>query len=339
MGYIGNQQTEGYSQVPPKQDLTGATGTSLTLTHAVASAEGIDLFINNVRQEPTTAYSVGADGVTVTLTGSVVATDDIYVVYNSLARQTSTHPSNQALQATSGTFSGDFTVDTNTLYVDSTNNRVGVGTASPSELVELNVGSGNLVQKFNGATATFGIRNQSDGSFGHFDYTNSRWLDLRDYSSDNYQVFTSGSARMTIDSSGRVTMPTQPSFHAYLASNQAVSSGGQQVNFDTTRHNVGSVFNTSNSRFTVPVTGLYQINTNVSVTSGVQFELQLTVNGAVKVGCYGSTNQNGSNGWGISTVLSLTANDYLTVITYSGSGRTYAGRSDGFCSFSGHLLG
>ncbi len=111
MGYVGNQQTEGFSQVPAKQDLTGATGTSLTLSHAVASAEGIDLFINNVRQEPTTAYSVGGDGVTVTLTGSVVATDDIYVVYNSLARQTSTHPSNQALQATSGTFSGTVTAN------------------------------------------------------------------------------------------------------------------------------------------------------------------------------------------------------------------------------------
>ncbi|MDB2638715.1 tail fiber domain-containing protein [Alphaproteobacteria bacterium] len=148
MGYVGNQQTEGFSQVPAKQDLTGATGTSLTLTHAVASAEGIDLFINNVRQEPTTAYSVGADGVTVTLTGSVVATDDIYVVYNSLARQTSTHPSNQHLNALSGTFSGavsaasatvtgDLTVDTNTLYVDSTNNRVGIGTASPATALDL----------------------------------------------------------------------------------------------------------------------------------------------------------------------------------------------------------
>ena len=108
MGYVGNQQTEGFSQVPAKQDLTGATGTSLTLTHAVASAEGIDLFINNVRQEPTEAYSVV--GTAVTLTGSVVATDDIYVVYNSLARQTSTHPSNQALQATSGSFSGGLTL-------------------------------------------------------------------------------------------------------------------------------------------------------------------------------------------------------------------------------------
>ena len=92
MGYIGNQQTQGFSQVPAKQDLTGATGTSLTLSHAVASAEGIDLFINNVRQEPTTAYSVGGDGVTVTLTGSVVASDDIYVVYNSLALQTTVPP-------------------------------------------------------------------------------------------------------------------------------------------------------------------------------------------------------------------------------------------------------
>jgi hypothetical protein len=111
MGYVGNQQTEGFSQVPAKQDLTGATGTSLTLTHAVASAEGIDLFINNVRQESGEAYSIAGDGVTVTLTGSVVAADDIYVVYNSLARQTSTHPSNQALQATSGTFSGTVTAN------------------------------------------------------------------------------------------------------------------------------------------------------------------------------------------------------------------------------------
>jgi len=92
MAYIGNQQTQGFSQVPAKRDLTCATGTSLTLSHAVASAEGIDLFINNVRQEPTTAYSVGSDGVTITLTGSVVATDDIYVVYNSLALQTTVPP-------------------------------------------------------------------------------------------------------------------------------------------------------------------------------------------------------------------------------------------------------
>lgn len=129
MPYIGNQSgTTGFSKIPAKQDLTGATGTSLTLTHAVASAEGIDLFINNVRQEPTEAYSVGSDGVTVTLTGSVVATDDIYVVYNSLAQQTGTHPSNQALQATSGAFSSNVDVG-GSLLVDTIKDGAGTNTA------------------------------------------------------------------------------------------------------------------------------------------------------------------------------------------------------------------
>ena len=90
MGYIGNQQAEGFVQRPTKQDLTGATGTSLTLTHAVSKEEDIDLYINNVKQEPTTAYTVADTAVT--LTGSVVASDDIYVVYNSLALQTVVPP-------------------------------------------------------------------------------------------------------------------------------------------------------------------------------------------------------------------------------------------------------
>lgn len=90
MGYIGNQAVQGYSSIPAKQDLTGASGTSLTLSHAVSSEESIDLYINNVRQEPTTAYTVA--GTTVTLTGTVSATDDIYVVYNALALQTTVPP-------------------------------------------------------------------------------------------------------------------------------------------------------------------------------------------------------------------------------------------------------
>ena len=97
MGYVGNQQAEGFVQRPTKQDLTGATGTSLTLTHAVSKEEDIDLYINNVKQEPTTAYTVADTAVT--LTGSVVATDDIYVVYNSLALQTVVPPDGSVTNA------------------------------------------------------------------------------------------------------------------------------------------------------------------------------------------------------------------------------------------------
>jgi len=98
MGYIGNQAVQGYSSIPAKQDLTGATGGTLTLTHAVSSPEAIDLYINNVRQEPTESY--GAAGTTVTLNGyTVSASDDIYVVYNALALQTSVPPDGSVTSA------------------------------------------------------------------------------------------------------------------------------------------------------------------------------------------------------------------------------------------------
>lgn len=135
MGYIGNQQTEGFSKIPPKQDLTGATGSTLTLSNAVSSPESIDLFINNVRQEPTTSYTT--DGTTVNLVGyTVAATDDIYVIYNALAQQTSIHPSTAALEATSVKINGG------NLELDAGD--IGVGTASPLARIHINKGAPNI---------------------------------------------------------------------------------------------------------------------------------------------------------------------------------------------------
>ena len=45
----------------------------------------------------------------------------------------------------SATITGDLTVDTSTLKVDSTNNRVGIGTATPSDLVHVLGGSGSIL--------------------------------------------------------------------------------------------------------------------------------------------------------------------------------------------------
>lgn len=89
MAYIGNQgSVAGFVNQPSKQDLTGASGGTLTLTHAVSEPEDISLFINNVRQEPTTSYTV--TGTTVTLQGyTVAASDDIYVLYNGLTQLSS----------------------------------------------------------------------------------------------------------------------------------------------------------------------------------------------------------------------------------------------------------
>ena len=101
MPYVGNPLADAFSS-REKQDLTGQSGTSFTLTHAVSHANDLSVYINHVRQEPTTAYSV--NGTTLTTTGSVAGTDDFYIIYDELAVQSISHPTDQALTATSGTF-------------------------------------------------------------------------------------------------------------------------------------------------------------------------------------------------------------------------------------------
>ena len=107
MPYIGNQTSTAFTSMA-KQDITGDGGASYTLTHAVANEQEIEVFVNNVRQEPGVAYTV--NGTALTMTGNVASTDDFYVVFQGKAIATANHPSTQPLSATTGTFSGDVVV-------------------------------------------------------------------------------------------------------------------------------------------------------------------------------------------------------------------------------------
>ena len=96
MGYVGNQTTNAFTSMD-KQDITGNGGTSYTLSHAVANAQEIEVFVNNVRQEPAVAYT--ATGTTLTMTGNVESTDDFYVVYQGKAVQTVVPPDGSVTSA------------------------------------------------------------------------------------------------------------------------------------------------------------------------------------------------------------------------------------------------
>jgi hypothetical protein len=89
MAYIGNQPALSYTSFA-KQDFTTSATTSYTLDNPVANANELALFINFVRQEPTTAYS--ASGTSLTLTSATSATDDMYCVYLGKAVQTVNPP-------------------------------------------------------------------------------------------------------------------------------------------------------------------------------------------------------------------------------------------------------
>ena len=96
MAYIGNIPAEAYTSFD-KQTITGDGGASYTLDHAVANVNEIEVFVNNVRQEPSVAYTVS--GTALTMTGNVAASDDFYVVFQGKAIQTVVPPDDSVTTA------------------------------------------------------------------------------------------------------------------------------------------------------------------------------------------------------------------------------------------------
>ena len=66
---------------------------------------------------------------------------------------------------------------------------------------------------------------------------------------------TSDVTSMTIDSSGRILMPTRPAFDASPTS--TISHGTNPIPMADVRINNGNHFNASNGTFTAPITGTY----------------------------------------------------------------------------------
>jgi hypothetical protein len=97
--------------------------------------------------------------------------------------------------ADSLTVTGDLTVDTNTLYVDSTNNRVGVGTVSPSSILHLSASNDPIITL---TDTGFGASADITGSNGNL-RLNSQTATIFDMADSEV---------MRLDSSGRLGIGT-----------------------------------------------------------------------------------------------------------------------------------
>ena len=122
-------------------------------------------------------------------------------------------------------FTGDVTFDTSTLVVDATNNRVGIGTASPNQLLHLN-NSANTTDNagIRIISGTAGLARIMLGDTGY----GSRGRIVYDNSDDSLQLWgadsTTSAERMRIDSSGNVGIGvTSPS--SYTFGDVAISGG------------------------------------------------------------------------------------------------------------------
>ena len=93
MPFIGTTPTQGFVSAVNKQSFTpnGST-TAFTLSHQVADANDLEVFVGNVRQEPTAAYT--AAGTTLTMSEAPATGLNFYVIFKNKAQVTTTPPVN-----------------------------------------------------------------------------------------------------------------------------------------------------------------------------------------------------------------------------------------------------
>jgi hypothetical protein len=161
------------------------------------------------------------------------------------------------------TVAGGLTVDTSSLRVDPSNDVIGIMTASPSTgqyndwSVDIASGRVRIGGQRSGGTA--GISLGTGTPTGTW-YNGTAFIGL-DGAANSSQVgfWHSGAWRMLITNGGVVTTPFQPVFKAHLLTGGgtvSVANGGI-IPLSATSLNVGSCFNTSNYRFTAPISGTY----------------------------------------------------------------------------------
>jgi len=242
MGYIGNTAPNNFVSVT--KDLFSGDGSTVAFTLSKpATTNGVAVFVENVRQEPTIAYAVSSTTLTFTAAPVTSSGNNIYVLHHNSPTSTVTHPSTSALTATTGAFTSDVSIDggsfvfnessadkdfrvesngdANMLFVDGGNDRVGIGTGTPSVDLHIVQASDEGTPTFAGAThfavqatasssdncniaITSGSAGTSRIMFGDKDDEDTGKIEYNN--SDEVMTITSGTTTSAKFSSGRVSL-------------------------------------------------------------------------------------------------------------------------------------
>ena len=183
-----------------------------------------------------------------------------------------------------------------------------------------NVGAAGGTSGWGSANGTFIVRD---------DTTNSTGLEIE-------QGAGSNTAALHINSSGYVTTPSQPAFHADAGAAQTVAG---TVQFTGVMTNNGNHYNTSTYTFTAPVTGIYKFSARIMKAQDATVDFHFRVNGSQAANnLYDTaTATNQLNSGTINMVRHLNSNDSVTVYSASTSGTNWI--HAGHREFTGFLIG
>ena len=170
--------------------------------------------------------------------------------------------------------------------------------------------------------------------------------------STGLQLFHGSTARMKINSGGQITVPYQPSFLAYPSASYTASGGSAKATFASTRHNVGSHYNTATSTFTAPVAGNYlfvcdlAMQSSVSALSYMGIGVRKNNTGDIYFGGWGHKADGRNNTTAAQyaktssqIIMYLAQGDYVEpYIELSGSHTVLSGSDGAYTRFCGQLL-
>ena len=342
MPFLGSQPVDQYQSLA-KQTITGDGSTAYTLNRSVTNAYDMEVFINNVRQEPDTSYS--ASGNTITFTAAVTASDSCYLIYQGQAVGSINPPANSVggsqIQNTSVTTAHLHTDVLGPMTVDAANSSVNIGgrfqvgdSSITQAYPQANLGYVLDVQASTGGQTYISIAEPGASSLGDNgmiigeDTTNS-WIVQRGNKGMNFS--TNDLSRMLIDGSGNIVTPYQPGVNVTPASTESgtynsTTNANQYCIWSSVRWQVGNSYNTSNGTFTAPITGKYYVSFHSNwhnSGAGSWIMPQVYKNGSVYEQWYHSTAGHGS--WiqiqGV-TIVDCAQNDTIRLYkqTQSGSG-------------------
>lgn len=149
---------------------------------------------------------------------------------------------------------------------------------------------------------------------------------------------TNATDRLVISNDGYITTPNQPVFSAYRNGTNVPDS--TVIVWTNTTANVGSHYNTSNGKFTAPVTGNYFFSAfamSPSTTGG--FGIRLRLNGTPSGTTWAYVNSNTIYQYktvSMGFVIGLNATDYIEIMTQGGEMHSTANFHNNFC---GYLVG
>jgi len=360
MAYIGNSlNLQSYTRGSDRFSGDGTT-TTFTLSRSVASAADIQVVVNNVIQDPYSAYSVL--GTALSFTGAPSSgTNNVYVVYNASVSQYyvptpgTVVPGNFAANGSIISI-GNLIANATTTSTSTTTGalvvRGGAGIAgnvivggNASITSNLSVTQSGLFQGpydenslisgvFVGNTGTGGGITPRVGFFNG--NTQQNWQ--IDNNSGEFRWFVPGSSKMTLYSTGNLNITggytvggkkavNGPAFRAYISTGQTIASAGAQVKvtFGSETFDTDGCF--SSSRFTPTVEGYYQLNATVRIagTAGTgENMLVLYKNGGEYArGTNGSGTEIGANFYSMQVSDIVYANgttDFFEVYIQQGSG-------------------